>query len=298
LPLTEGTAPAPGGARSNQTALVLGAGGIAGIAWMTGVLHGLAEEGLDLSGADRVIGTSAGAVVAAALTCGCSLAEAYAQVTAAEPNSDLLPKVDWRALAKHILPILTGSRDPIALACRIGQLALDANGSEKESLSKAVADCLPGTHWPQRDLTIVAVNAETGDAKLFDAACDVFINEAVCASCAVPAIWPPVAIKGGLYMDGGARSLDNADLAAGCRNAIILSSFGTLGLELSSRKLPVQLKLLEEAGTAAFVIAPDLAARAAFGLNPLSPAIQKPSAEAGLVQGRKLAQEIATFLGA
>jgi len=265
---------------------------------MTGVLHGLAEEGLDLSGADRVIGTSAGAVVAAALTCGGSLAEAYAQVTALTLNPDLSPKVDWRALAKHILPILTGSRDPIALACRIGQLAIEANGSEKESLSKAVANSLPGMRWPQRDLTIVAVNAQTGDEKLFDAASDVFIHEAICASCAVPAIWPPVAIKGALYMDGGARSLDNADLAAGCRNAIILSSFGTLGLELSTLKLPVQLKLLKEAGTKTFVIAPDLAARTAFGLNPLAPAIQRPAAEAGLAQGRKLVREMAAFLNA
>jgi predicted acylesterase/phospholipase RssA len=51
--------------RSDQrTALVLGGGGITGIAWEIGVLAGLAEAGTDLSGADLVVGTSAGSVVA------------------------------------------------------------------------------------------------------------------------------------------------------------------------------------------------------------------------------------------
>ena len=46
-------------------ALVLGSGGIVGIAWEIGVLAGLAEHGVDLGEADLVIGTSAGAVVGA-----------------------------------------------------------------------------------------------------------------------------------------------------------------------------------------------------------------------------------------
>ncbi len=56
-------------------ALVLGGGGVAGIAWMTGLLAGLAEADQDVTGADLVIGTSAGATVAAQLGSGCSLAE-------------------------------------------------------------------------------------------------------------------------------------------------------------------------------------------------------------------------------
>ena len=44
---------------------MLGAGGEAGIAWEVGLLAGLAERGTDLTAADLVIGTSAGAGVAA-----------------------------------------------------------------------------------------------------------------------------------------------------------------------------------------------------------------------------------------
>jgi len=46
-------------------ALVLGGGGVARIAWMTGLLFGLGEEGVDMRRADMMAGTSAGSTVAA-----------------------------------------------------------------------------------------------------------------------------------------------------------------------------------------------------------------------------------------
>ncbi|MFB7262559.1 patatin-like phospholipase family protein, partial [Streptomyces nojiriensis] len=53
-----------------DTALVLGGGGLTGIGWECGMLHGLARAGVDLSTADLVVGTSAGSVVGAQLTSG------------------------------------------------------------------------------------------------------------------------------------------------------------------------------------------------------------------------------------
>lgn len=46
--------------KARTRALVLGGGGVTGIAWQVGVLAGLHSAGVDLSGADAVIGTSAG----------------------------------------------------------------------------------------------------------------------------------------------------------------------------------------------------------------------------------------------
>ena len=57
---------------------MLGGGGITGIAWEIGLLAGLAEAGVDLSGADLVVGTSAGSVVGAQLTAGAELEAMYA----------------------------------------------------------------------------------------------------------------------------------------------------------------------------------------------------------------------------
>ena len=60
-------------------ALVLGGGGVAGIAWITGLLTGLADAGQDVTGADVIVGTSAGSTVAAQLGSGLSLQELYAR---------------------------------------------------------------------------------------------------------------------------------------------------------------------------------------------------------------------------
>lgn len=48
-----------------------------GVAWETGVLVGLAEAGVDVRNADLFLGTSAGANVAAQLTCGLSMDELF-----------------------------------------------------------------------------------------------------------------------------------------------------------------------------------------------------------------------------
>jgi NTE family protein len=58
-------------------ALVLGGGGVTGIAWETGLLAGLAELGIDLAAADVIIGTSAGSVVGADIAAGQELAALY-----------------------------------------------------------------------------------------------------------------------------------------------------------------------------------------------------------------------------
>ena len=51
-------------------ALVLGGGGVLGISWETGVLAGLAGEGVEVTDAELIVGTSAGATVAAQVSTG------------------------------------------------------------------------------------------------------------------------------------------------------------------------------------------------------------------------------------
>lgn len=47
----------------NDKALVLGGGGITGMAWEAGVLAGLIENDINVSSADAIIGTSAGSFI-------------------------------------------------------------------------------------------------------------------------------------------------------------------------------------------------------------------------------------------
>ena len=46
-----------------ERALVLGGGGVIGIAWECGLVEGLRDGGIDVRRADVVVGTSAGSVV-------------------------------------------------------------------------------------------------------------------------------------------------------------------------------------------------------------------------------------------
>ena len=64
-----------------KTGLVLGGGGVTGIAWEVGLLAGLRDGGADVSGADLVIGTSAGSAVGAVVASGEDLEDLYAEQT-------------------------------------------------------------------------------------------------------------------------------------------------------------------------------------------------------------------------
>ncbi len=49
------------------------------------------------------------------------------------------------------------------------------------------------------------------------------VVDAVGANCAVPGVWPPVTIGDRRFMDGGVRSVANADLAAGYERVVIVA---------------------------------------------------------------------------
>jgi hypothetical protein len=71
-----------------RRAVVLGGGGVTGVAWEVGLLLGLAEAGVDLGAADLLVGTSAGSVVAAQVASGLPLKEMFArQVLSASGGS-------------------------------------------------------------------------------------------------------------------------------------------------------------------------------------------------------------------
>jgi len=90
---------------ASGSTLVLGGGGVAGIAWMTGLLAGLADAGQDVTGVDLVIGTSAGATVAAQLGSGLSLDELFArQVEPALQARELTAEMDLTKYAADLQP--------------------------------------------------------------------------------------------------------------------------------------------------------------------------------------------------
>lgn len=282
----------------SKRALVLAGGGIAGIAWETGILRGIADESPNtaraLLASDVLVGTSAGSTVAAQLGSGLSLDELYdRQIDAV--SAELNPGVGIDGITElFVTAMLTPNTTKQQKLQHIGEIALDAPTVDEPVRREVIAARLPSHDWPDRVLRISAIDITTGELVGFDRDSGVELVDAVAASCAVPGAWPPVTIDGRRYMDGGVGSSVNMELADDCDSAVVLvpsgrsvpSPFGGGGTAAE----------IEEFDGPALGIFADDDALEAFGANPLDPACRVPSARAGRAQGRQVAAEIAAFL--
>jgi NTE family protein len=272
---------------SEGQALVLGGGGVAGIAWATGLLAGLADAGEDVTGADLIIGTSAGSAVAAQVGSGLSLDELFARQTESALQADEIDvQLDLETFTAELATLFDGVTSAEEARRRIGAFALAAKTVSEADRLAAVASRLPSAEWAQRRIQLVAVDAETGEARSFDRESGVDLVDAVTASCAVPGIWPPATIGGRRYIDGGVRSSDNADYAAGFARVVVITPTGLDNPGLSSLTLRDAVDRLRAEGSEVVVIEPDEASRTAIGTNPLDPGTRVPAATAGRAQGR------------
>ncbi|MCB5168671.1 patatin-like phospholipase family protein [Streptomyces bambusae] len=274
------------------TALVLGGGGLTGVGWEAGMLHGLAEAGVDLSTADLVIGTSAGSVIGAQLTSGLlTLPELYERQLG-DASGETPARLGPGLLARHALAMLR-EREPRAYRRRVGAFALAADTGAEADRRRVLAARLVSHDWPDRRLLVTAVDALTGELRAFGRSDGAGLVDAVAASCAVPGVWPPVTIGGRRFIDGGVRSATNADLAGGCERVVILAPVAAgAGVLPSARR---QAERLRAGGASVLLLTPDKASRAAFGRNVLDPARRAPAAVAGRAQSLAHAAEAAGF---
>jgi NTE family protein len=283
------------GDKAVRTALVLAGGGVAGIAWELGVLRGIADAdpGLadELLRSDLIVGTSAGSSVAAQITSGVPLDTLYAAQLSAE-TAEVEADLDTAALAAAFGRAMNGADSPQEARRRIGALALESETVDPALRLAAIDARLPVKTWPARRLVLPAVDAETGEPALFTAESGVSLRDAVAASCAVPGVWPPVQIGDRRYVDGGVRSMTNADLAAGADRVLIIQPapadtpqpWGDLAAEIAALA-PARVQ----------VISADAASIEAFGTNPLALATRGPSARAGRRVGAAQAATVAAW---
>jgi NTE family protein len=280
-------------AEATTLGLVLGGGGVAGIAWEIGVIAGLADEEVDVSQAHCLVGTSAGAVVGAQIADGVPLDELYeAQVSESVPERNVpFALLDEK---RRWADLVSGAPDSITAVRRIGDYALQASTTTESERLEVISARLPRREWPDRDLLVTSVDVETGHLVTWSRAEDVDLSLAVAASCAMPGAWPPVTIAGRRYMDGGIESTTHATLARQCGSCLILAPFP--GGLLGGGTLEEEVDELRQRSAVA-AICPDPEAMAAFGSNPLDPATRVPAAIAGRRQGRQEAERIADILG-
>jgi len=280
-----------------RRSLVLGGGGVVGIAWEAGVIAGLAERGVQLAQADEMIGTSAGSLVGAWLAGGrdfAAIAAAQAAPPAAGAGGDRGPSPDPAALA-HIFRLWTGyaSVGP-EQARELGALALAAPTPPEERSVAWFARELGSASFPAH-LRLTAVDAVSGAFRVFDAASGVALERAVAASCCVPGIFAPVSIEGRRYVDGGLRSGTSADLAraSGATHVLVLVPFarGNVGLaRLMYERLDAELAELREAGIEAALVTPTRDDVRALGLDFMDPKKRADAVRLGLEAGRRAAE--------
>jgi NTE family protein len=273
---------------SGRAGLVLGGGGISGAAWEIGMIAGLKEAGVDLTTADLVVGTSAGAVVGAQILSGVPIEDLYERYLR-PPAGEVAVRLGLGNLGRFLaLMLLPGNERGVR--ARVGRAALRARTMTEAARKGIIAGRLPVHEWPERDLRITAVDALSGELVVFTRDDGVELVDAVAASSAVPMIYPAITINGRRYVDGGVRSVANADLATGCDPVVVLAP---LRAALRRRqRVDAQLQSLGQ-GITSIVVSADATARKAMGRQALDPAFRAASARAGRAQAPLAAGRVA-----
>jgi NTE family protein len=218
-----------------KVALVLGAGGVQGGAWLTGALESIAAEtGWDPMEADRIVGTSAGAMIGAIVSAGVPLwwmvahsaGESISGLTDASGrpaadadrnagarfHPDLWPPPMWPGSWKLALTTL---RDPLSYPpATVTAGWLPRGFISTEPLKETVRRVVPSGWSPHPGMRVVASDYETGKRVVFgrEGAPAADLADAVAASCAIPGFYKPVEIEGRRYVDGGMWSTSNLDV--------------------------------------------------------------------------------------
>ncbi|MEU8238999.1 patatin-like phospholipase family protein [Actinoplanes missouriensis] len=212
-----------------RVALVFGAGGTLGAAWMIGGLAAVQERiGRPLSEVDTMVGTSAGSIVAAALRHGFTvedlvahqLGESHPAVPGTaefERDSGRLPPPPRMRLGSARM-LATAALAPHSVHPRAIMSAVLPQGRAEHAALRRYVQALvheDPARWPARHRTwIVGVDYESGRRVVFgrDGSPAAPLPDAVVASCSIPGWHRPAVIGDRRYVDGGVRSSTSVDV--------------------------------------------------------------------------------------
>lgn len=274
--------------------LVLGGGGVVGVAWEAGVVAGLRDGGVDPREASVIVGTSAGSIIGSLILSDTPYA---------------LPDVDPSTVSEVVAPDLAvmmeifqtwGSASPMTVEVtrKVGELATRATTMSEAGYIELISSTLPDD-WPDGDLRVTGVSVSTGERAVWTASSGVPLHRAVAASCSVPGIFPPVTIGDDRYTDGGVWSGSNADIVRGADlDAVVFVGplVGDSGIGLvASRSVEAELADLRADGVVTTSIVPDPLIP---GLALMDPSQAADYHDAGRRLGAATASTIAALTGA
>ena len=302
-----------------RVGLVLGAGGVMGGAWLTGGLHALAREtGWDPGSADRIVGTSAGAMMGSLLASGVPpwfmVAHSAGERFEGLVGSDGRPAADADRSAGAVFQLARGrpSIGPGSWRLALGSLRspgrhtpaalvggwLPRGMISTQPLRETVRRAVPSGWAEHPGLWIVACDYATGRRVAFGRADapPAELADAVAASCAIPGFYRPVTIAGRTYVDGGLYSTSNLDVLRGEELDLVICLNPTSSLHptrawnpverlagtfrtASGRRLGSETRKLRAAGTEVVLIQPTRVDLEAMGPNLMSRRRQHPVIE-------------------
>jgi len=235
-----------------KTGLVLGGGGLIGMAYHAGALKALEDAGVDARSSGAMVGTSAGSIMASYLAAGWSASDFYDYAHGKHPRAVARAEDQRNEIRSVFTPLWTTPAERAARS--IGSLfaIVSARGywrratrgwvptdrmrrtfpagmySTTETRLRLEED-LPRA-WPRDDLFICVADLYTGERVAFGTrgAPEAPLPAAVLASTAIPGVFPPVKIGGRYFVDGGIVSATSLDLAvaAGCTSIICIAPLG------------------------------------------------------------------------
>jgi NTE family protein len=282
--------------------LVLGAGGVLGAAWTIGALSAVQDElDWDPREAEVLIGTSAGSVLASALSCSVSVGELVDHQNG-KPDRRISfdPDTDsGGALPPLPRPFLGSPRGVLHSALHpwkttpMGALAavLPQGRGSSAPLGKLIDGLLPEGGWAPHPATwIVAMDYDSGRRVPFGrvGSPHAALREAVMASCAIPGWYQPVTVGKRRYVDGGVCSPTSVDLVATLRldEVVVLSPMTSLSYDnptavaarierrfrrLVTKRVVGELKKVAAAGTKVTFLGPTAEDLAIIGSNMMDP---------------------------
>lgn len=232
--------------------MVLGGGGLVGMAYHAGALKALEEAGLETGSFDVLVGTSAGAIIASYMASGWTPGDFYEYAHGRHPKA----KRDGMSSEEEIEAIFTplwssapermrrGVGSFFALASSRGHWHRLARGKvpigalrrsfpagmySTDETRRRLNEDLPA-RWPRKGLLISTVDLYTGERVAFgsEGAPEASLPDAVLASTAIPGVFPPVQIGKRSYVDGGAATATSLDLAVdeGCEAIVCIAPLG------------------------------------------------------------------------
>ncbi len=293
-------------ARGLDRTLVLGGGGEYYVAWYCGFFNGLMEHGLDLTAAEMVVGTSAGAYAGSSLLSG-RFGQLRAEIEFFGHFPGLFaklapvtsPNTSQKRAQEINFSVKDGSPDTIRA---IGHAALAADNHLNGPGVERLAWLLTGdssTGWPVPKMFTTANDCYTGERLVVhqDVARKngIPLAHAAAASSSLPGVMGPTLIGQRFCMDGGiSKTWAHTDLVAGSKRAIVITlTNGYEGALLSGipHDIHKEIAALEAVGTKAMLII----AGTPPGVNLLDPKQIAPALRAGYERAATEAPKIKTF---